>query len=248
MKRWMLTLLMMSCALAQAAAIDRYVTRLDIQPDGAGVAQLEVQVAPCQPGGLSLPVGFGGVDALQVLAAPQGTQAKAVAGKDASRVDILLPDGVADTCSLRLSMSVGKALGRPVVAAGEKTKLAADTQVFRHVFVNTGALPIGVYELSVALPEDRRVQKVVEQSPRPKRSEVLPRVRLDRFGEQQGATLQLAAMKQGDRTAMTLNVVPARPSYGWLLVGLLIAVAYLVGFRSLVSTSEPTGAVPGRAP
>jgi len=47
---------------------------------------------------------------------------------------------------------------------------------------------------------------------------------------------------------MTLNVVPARPSYGWLLVGLLIAVAYLVGFRSLVSTSEPTGAVPGRAP
>ncbi len=74
MKRWMLTLLMMSCALAQAAAIDRYVTRLDIQPDCAGVVRLEMQVAPCQPGGLSLPVGFGGVDALQVLAAPQGTQ------------------------------------------------------------------------------------------------------------------------------------------------------------------------------
>ena len=76
MKRWMLTLLMMSCAVAQAAAIDRYATRLDIKPDGAGVAQLDVRLAPCQPGGLSLPVGFGGVDTLQVLAAPQGTQAK----------------------------------------------------------------------------------------------------------------------------------------------------------------------------
>ena len=116
------------------------------------------------------------------------------------------------------------------------------------MFVNTGAVPIGVYELSVALPEDLRVQKVVEQSPRPKRSEVLPRVRLDRFGEQQGATLQLAAMKQGDRTAMTLNVVPARPSYGWLLVGLLIAVADQGGVRSLVSTSEPTGALISSSP
>ena len=106
------------------------------------------------------------------------------------------------------------------------------------------AVPIGVYELSVALPGDLRVQKVVEQSPRPKRSEVLPRVRLDRFGEQQGATLQLAAMKQGDRTTMTLNVVPVRPSYGWLLVGLLMAAAYLVGFRGLVSTDEATAAAP----
>ena len=101
------------------------------------------------------------------------------------------------------------------------------------MFVNTGAVPIGVYELSVSLPEDRRVQKVVEQSPRPKRSEVLPRVRLDRFGEQQGATLQLAAMKQGDRTAMTLNVVPARPSYGWLLVGLLQLAVMLTLFKAL---------------
>ena len=247
MKRWMPALLM-CCAAAQAAVIDRYVTRLDIQPDGAGVAQLDVRVTPCQPGGLSLPVGFGGVDALQVLAAPQGTQARAVAGKDGSRIDIHLPDGVAETCSVQLSVRVDKSLGRPEVAGGEKSKVAADTQVFRHVFVNTGAVPIGVYELSVALPEALRVQKVVEQSPRPKRSEVLPRVRLDRFGGQQGATLQLAAMKQGDRTTMTLNVVPARPSYGWLLVGLLMAAAYLVGFRSLVSTGAPSGAMPAQAP
>ena len=247
MKRWVLTLLM-SCAVAQAAVIDRYVTRLDIQADGAGMARLDVRVTSCQPGALSLPVGFGGVEALQVLSAPQGMQARAVAGKEGSRIDIHLPDGVAETCSIQLSVPVGRSLGRPEVAGGERSKVAADTQVFRHVFVNTGPVPIGVYELSVALPDDLRVQKVMEQSPRPKRSEVLPRVRLDRFGEQQGATLQLAAMKQGDRTTMTLNVVPVRPSYGWLLVGLLMALAYLVGFRSLVSTDRATAAAPGQAP
>ena len=118
--------------------------------------------------------------------------------------------------------------------------------MFRHAFVNTGAVPIGSYELSVLLPGDRRVQKVVEQSPRPKRSEVLPRVRLERFGEQQGATLQLAAMKQGDRVAMTLIVVPARPSYGWLVAGLVLAAAYLVGFRSLVSAPKPAAGLPGQ--
>lgn len=245
MKRWILTLLM-SSAVAQAAVIDRYVTRLDIGPEGAAVAQLEVSVTSCQPGRLSLPVGFGGVDAPQVLAAPVGTSLKAVPGKDSSRIDIELPDGVADTCTLKLALPVAKALGRPELAEGQKAKVAADTQVYRHVFVNTGAVPIGIYELSVLLPDDRRVQKVVEQSPRPRRSEVLPRVRLERFGEQQGATLQLAAMKQGDRVAMTLNVVPTRPSYGWLLAGLVLAAAYLVGFRSLVRAPEPAAGLPGQ--
>jgi hypothetical protein len=111
--------------------------------------------------------------------------------------------------------------------------------LLRHTFVNTGALEIGVYELSVQLPGDLRVQKIAEQLPRTKRSEVLPRVRLDRTDDRQGADLQLANMKQGDRTSMVLNVVSARHSYGWLLAGLALSLAYLVGFRSLVK-AEPS--------
>ena len=85
-------------------------------------------------------------------------------------------------------------------------------------------------------------QKIAEQLPRPKRSDLLPRVRLDRFDDRQGATLQLTGIKQGDRTSVVLNVVPARPSYGWLLAGLAISLAYLVGFRSLVKTApSPEG-------
>ena len=31
---------------------------------------------------------------------------------------------------------------------------------------------------------------------------------------------------------MVLNVVPARHSYGWLLAGLALSLAYLAGFRT----------------
>ena len=70
----------------------------------------------------------------------------------------------------------------------------------------------------------------------------MPRVRLDRTDDRQGADLQLANMKQGDRTSMVLNVVSARHSYGWLLAGLALSLAYLVGFRSLVKADpSPEG-------
>jgi len=82
------------------------------------------------------------------------------------------------------------------------------------------------------------VEKIREQLPRTKRKEFTPRVELDRYDGRQGALLQLAGVKQGDRTSMELEVVGVRRSLGWLLVGLVLAIAYLVGFRDLVRPGD----------
>lgn len=233
MKRLFIALMFISSA-AGATVIDRYATELDVHADGGSRAMVTLDLKKCQAGRFVLPVGFGGMDRLEVHAAPDGVVLKPVPGKESSTLEIELPPGIAASNSLRFAFAAPDVLGRPKNAAGEKAKIAADTQLLRHTFVNTGALEIGVYELSVQLPGDLRVQKIAEQLPRTKRSEVLPRVRLDRTDDRQGADLQLANMKQGDRTSMVLNVVSARHSYGWLLAGLALSLAYLVGFRSLV--------------
>ena len=233
MRRLLLALMLISSA-AGATVIDRYATELDVHADGGSRAMVTLDLKKCQAGRFVLPVGFGGMDRLEVHAAPDGVVLKPVPGKESSTLEIELPPGIAASNSLRFAFAAPDVLGRPKNAAGEKAKVAADTGLLRHTFVNTGSLEIGVYELSVQLPGDLRVQKIAEQLPRTKRSEVLPRVRLDRTDDRQGADLQLANMKQGDRTSMVLNVVSTRHSYGWLLAGLVFSLAYLVGFRSLV--------------
>ncbi len=101
------------------------------------------------------------------------------------------------------------------------------------------AAPIARYTLDVLLPEASMVQQITEQLPRPKRSEVLPRVRLDRFeGQFQGASLQMSNLKQGDRTSMTLHIVDAQRSMGWLLIGAALSIAYLFGFKDLVKPDQ----------
>ena len=238
----LLFVLMLACSAAGATVIDRYTTELDVQADGGSQASVTLELKDCKPGRLVLPVGFGGVDRFQVLAAPDGVVLKLVPGTDNSVVDIELPTGIAESASLRFAFHAPDVLGHPKAKAGEKLKVAADTQLLRHTFVNTERRVIGAYELLIQLPPALRVQKIAEQLPRPKRSDLLPRVRLDRFDDRQGATLQLTGIMQGDRTSVVLNVVPARPSYGWLLAGLAISLAYLVGFRSLVKTApSPEG-------
>ena len=45
-------------------------------------------------------------------------------------------------------------------------------------------------------------------------------------------------MKQGDDTSMTLELVPERKSWGWLLAGLALCAIYLFRFRDLVAPSR----------
>ena len=81
-------------------------------------------------------------------------------------------------------------------------------------------------------------QAIREQLPRPKKSEVGPRVLLSKIDGRQAAILQFTAIRQGDDTSMLLEVVPVRKPLGWLLVGLVLSGLYLFKFRDIVAPKE----------
>ncbi|MCX7167254.1 MAG: hypothetical protein NTV11_13410 [Rhodocyclales bacterium] len=231
-------LLMSACAVAHATAIKSYATQLDVAADGSARAKVNVQLIASQAGRFQLPTGFGALNDFQAQQAPAGVLLKPVTGKDKAVVEIELPTGVAEAVQLSFTFSTPDVLGRPKAVPGQRSKSPADTQFLRHAFVNTQAMTIGIYQVEVRLPDGVRVHKIGEQLPKPKNTEVLPRVRLDRYEGYQGALLQYSNIKQGDRTSMVLDVVEDSLSYGWLLVGLALSVGYLVGFRDLVAPAR----------
>jgi hypothetical protein len=239
--KWLLRFVLLAglCAGADATTIDSYASRLDVAENGSARVTVTLQLGNCQPGRIRLPIAFAKLDAFQTGNVPDGVQLELAQGKDQSIVDIELPVSIKDAAKVSFSFSTPDVLGRPKLGPGEKSRLAADTQVLKYNFVNTQALAIGSYRVEARLPDEMRVQKIGEQLPKPKRSDVLPRVQLGKFDGHQGATLQFENVKQGDRTSMVLEVVGDGRSYGWLLAGLLISVAYLVGFRDLVKPAKP---------
>lgn len=239
MKR-LLVLLALGCAFGAAwgAEFRSYATRLDVAADGAAQARVQLRVTGGQPGRLRLPVAFAGLDGFRVLDAPTGVALRPLPGKEQSAVEIELPEGVGDDVRLAFAFRVPGVLFEPKPEEGQKPAFPDGTRLLRHGFVNTQATPIGDYRVEVRLPDGAIVQKIREQQPRPKRKEFIPRVDLDRFDGQQGALLQLAAMKQGDRTSMELEVVAERRSWLWLVAGIVLAAAWLVGYRYIVAPEQ----------
>jgi hypothetical protein len=232
---FMAVVLMCACAGANATAIKTYEARLEVAADGSALVTVNLKLTGSQPGMVPLPVGFGTLDDFQLQDAPRGVQLNPVPSKDQSIVEIDLPQAVAADVKLSFTFRAPDVLAQPKNTAGEKSGLPAGSRLLRHGFVNTQAATIAAYRVEVRLPEEVRVQMIREQLPKPKRTEVLPRVRLDRIDGNQGALLQVANLKQGDKTSMVLEVVEDGRSYVWLLVGLLLSAAYLVGFRDLVT-------------
>ncbi|MBK9795010.1 MAG: hypothetical protein IPP58_00675 [Holophagaceae bacterium] len=137
--------------------------------------------------------------------------------------------------TLRFSFGLKQVFLETRLAPGEKSTLPEGSRIFRHAFVNTQEAPIGIYRLEFLFPEGLRAQAIREQLPRPKKSEVGPRVLLSKLEDRQAAILQFAGLHQGDDTSMALELVPSQRSFGWLIVGLLIGGLYLVKFKDLVA-------------
>jgi len=219
---------------ANAAEISTYDTRMDVGPDGAAQASVTLRVTDNQSRRLVVPLGFASVEGLQLQSAPAGTQLKLRPSKEQAAVEVELPEDAAAEFQLQFAFRVPSLLFEPKPEEGQKSKFAAGTRLLRHGLVNTQALRIGAYQATVRLPEGTMVRSVREQLPKPSRKEFIPRVELDRIDGHQGALLQVKGLKQGDRTSMELEVVGDRHSYGWLLVGIVLSLAYLIGFRDSV--------------
>jgi len=219
-----------------AVEINAYNTRLDIAPDGSATASVSLILAKGEPGRFRLPVGFAGLEAFAVQDVPSGVVLTPRPSLDQSSVEIDLPIDVSDDVVLAFTFKIPKLLFAPIPEEGQKSTLPDGSRLLRHNFVNTQAATIMKYQLQVRLPDETMVHMIREQLPKTKRKEFAPRVELDRFEGRQGALLQLANLKQGDRTSMELEVVGDRRSYGWLIAGLVLILGYLVSFRDLVNT------------
>jgi hypothetical protein len=228
-----------ACGVAGSAEFKSYETRLDVAADGSAQARVQLRLTGGQPGRLRLPVAFPALDGFALIDAPAGVTLRPLPPKDQSAVEIELPEGGGDDVRLAFGFRVPGVLFEPKPEEGQKPAFPVDTRLLRHSFVNTQATPIGDYRVEVRLPGGTVVQKIRDQQPRPKRKEFVPRVDLDRFDGQQGALLQLAGMKQGDRTSMELEVVAGQRSWLWLVAGIALAAAWLVGYRYIV-VPEPT--------
>jgi hypothetical protein len=224
----------LASACAAATEIRRYETRVDLAADGSARATAMVEVTGAAAGRLRIPTGFAKIDDFKPGPLPAGATMEARGNADAAWVEVSLPEGIAAEVKLGFSFKSDGMLFVPTPEPGQKPLLPAGSQLLRHRFTNTQEAAIGRYALTVLFPEGVIAHNIREQLPRPGRKEFVPRVELDRFDGRQGAMLQYAKLRQGDRTSMELEIVEQRRSIMWLALLLPLAVGYLVAFRDLV--------------
>jgi len=196
-------------------------------------------LAGCTPGNLLLPLGFHAPEGLRLEESPAGVRLEMGPRDGMTSLHFLFPERMPPQATLRFSFTVKEVFQVLQHAPGEKSLLPKGSRLFRHAFVNTQEAPIGIYRLEFLFPEGLMAQAIREQLPKPKKSEVLPRVLLSKSAGLQAAVLQFSDLRQGDDTSMTLELVPHRRSLGWLLAGLLLGGLYLFKFRDLIAKKRP---------
>jgi hypothetical protein len=230
--RRILPLCLLATCLLGGTRVRQYRLSLVTQADGTGQATGTLALEGCVPGTLVLPADLGPIKDLKLQGGPAGLRLE----PGLRGVRVTLPEGVPAKCDLAFTFPVAQAFQpKPKGKTGEKG-VPATSQVFRHAMVNTQETPIEDYQFEVSLPEGTMVQGIREQLPKLAKSEVGPRVRLNKTGSRQGALLKLANVGQGDDASMALEIIPARKSPLWLLVGLLLGGLYLFYFRDLVAS------------
>lgn len=234
-----LLLAVLGGTLRAGTEIRAYDVRLTAAADGSGLARARLDLQKAEPGDLGIPLGFAGLQDLKLEEAPAGSQLRVGPSNGQLRLHLRLPEGVPPACSVTFSFRLPKVFLDTDPQPGEKPTLAAGNRLFRHTFVQTLEGTVGAYRMEFLFPDGLVAQGVKEALPRPKRSEVQPRVRLGRSDGRQSALLQLEGMKQGDDTSLLLELTPERKSPAWLIVGLVLAVLYLYGFRDLVRPRKP---------
>ena len=218
-----------------ATGIRSYDLRVQAAANGTGKASATLVLAGAGPGALDLPLSFERPEGLRLEAAPAGVRLEQVVRPGVSLVRLQLPAGIPADATIQFGFSIPKVFQASRPLPGQKPTLPASSRIFRHSFVNTQEAIIGAYRLELLFPPGMMAQAIREQQPRPKKTDVEPRVRLFKVDSRQAAVLQLTDLNQGDDTSMTLELVPSRKSPAWLVAGALMAGLYLVGFKDLVS-------------
>lgn len=235
-RRGLAAVLLAAGAALGAAEVNAYAVNLRIQPDGSARGRVQLHLHGVTPGPFDVP--FGVVDARDLVVAegPRGTEASLVPTEGQPRIRLAIPEAPAGEFTVTLAFTTPRAYARPEPAKGRG---AVAPVLLRHAFVNT--LPTGIsdYRFEALLPAGAMAQAIREQLPKPGKTESDPRVRLGLIDGCQAATLRVGPLRQGDDTAMTVEITSTRRSWGWLLAGCALALLYLVRFRDLVAPAPP---------
>lgn len=228
---------LLSPAVASAADIARYAVLVEADLTGRGHATATLDMLDVAGGVLEIPVGFDAVTRVQVVAAPPGTQATFAASPPLSTLTVTLPAGRWSVLSVSVAFDLESVFVLPT-PAGERPTLPTGTRMFRHVLLQSRPGTIGDYVVELALPSGLRGHAVRDSAPKLRKTESTPRVQFDAVEGREGARLRVHALAQGETAVMQVELSPREWPVGFIGVGLLLSLGYLVAFRDLVRRTD----------
>lgn len=212
---------------AVPTGVARYELRVDTRSDGSGKASLEVALDPIDGSVVVIPFPFAEVLSPEITGVP-GIALSTVPANGQTNLIVSLPPGTAAPLTVRVMAEVPRVLtGTPPASRGARIAL-----------LNSQPGPINDIRLVVVFPEGLRGHAIQEALPRPARTEVEPRAAFTAVDGRGGVRLQAGKIAQGEIASLRVELADATPSPGWLLIGVLLGVFYLVSFRDLIARSD----------
>lgn len=201
-------------AVAAASEIRAYSLRLTVDAVGDAVATLDL-TAVVSDGELVVPLAYTGATDLRVREAPTNVRVT-LATRDGREALVVTTVASSAPQSLSVEFRVPGVMALP---------LASGHRVIRHHFLNSRSVPVDRYLVTVVFPDGWRAHAVREGA---------PHVRLDAIAGAPGARFEVTNLVQGESATMRIEMVARQRSWSWFLVGLLLAVGYLISFRDLI--------------
>jgi len=213
---------------AEPTGITRYDLRVDARSDGPGNVSLEVVLDPIDGASAVIPFPFAEVRNVTISGVP-GADLSTVPANGQTNLILNLPIGAAAPLTLRFTAELPQVLsGTPPEAHGVRVAL-----------LNSQPATIRDLRLVVVFPEGLRGHAIQEALPRPGKAEVEPRASFMAIDGRGGVRLQAGAIAQGETALLRVELADLSPSPGWLVIGILLCVFYLVSFRDLVGRGDP---------
>jgi hypothetical protein len=120
-----------------------------------------------------------------------------------------------------------------------QASLSGTPATLTYAVVHTHAAP-AEYEVTAVIPDGMRALAIREALPKVRAGETGPRAVLTEIDGRPGVRLRARQVKFGDTVSLKVELTRATAPWGWLVAGVVLAAAYLRGFRHLI----PTGGTP----
>ncbi len=232
MRRAIFAAILLIAGAAAAAEISDYEVFLKVVDARSATGTARISVADAAAGEMTIPLGFEATN-VRATAAPAGTTLRVEPLGRQTRLHITFPSA-APAVPIELSFAAAGVLYLPEPPAGQQHVLPRGAWMLGHVLVATEPVTIRHYRCDVIFPQTLRAHAVRAALPKTGKKEAEPRVALASIDGAPGVRLRTGRLVQGDTAAMQVELVPQSHSPLWIVSGVLLSIAYLIRFRSVV--------------